>query len=70
MRLPGITWRKVGMTSNHHAPYDLDYTRATMGGATSCDSVSGAAAYTVRPEYLDRFCVFRPLSLNILTVSV
>ena len=30
MRLPGITWRKVGMTSNHHAPYDLGYTRATM----------------------------------------
>ena len=23
--------RKVGMTSNHHAPYDLGYTRATMG---------------------------------------
>ena len=21
-RLPGITWRKVGTTSNHHAPYD------------------------------------------------
>ena len=30
VRLPGITWRKVGMTSNHHAPYDLGYTRATM----------------------------------------
>ena len=29
-RLPGTTWRKVGMTSNHHAPYDLGYTRATM----------------------------------------
>ena len=29
-RLPGITWRKVGMTSNHHAPYVLGYTRATM----------------------------------------
>ena len=29
-RLPGITWRKVGTTSNHHAPYDLGYTRATM----------------------------------------
>ena len=29
-RLPGITWRKAGMTSNHHAPYDLGYTRATM----------------------------------------
>ena len=24
--------RKVGMTSNHHAPYDLGYTRATMDG--------------------------------------
>ena len=22
--------RKAGMTSNHHAPYDLGYTRATM----------------------------------------
>ncbi len=29
-RLPGITRREVGMTSNHHAPYDLGYTRATM----------------------------------------
>ena len=29
-RLPGITWRKAGLTSNHHAPYDLGYTRATM----------------------------------------
>ena len=29
-RLPWITWRKVGMTSNHHAPYDQGYTRATM----------------------------------------
>ena len=29
-RLPGITRRKAGMTSNHHAPYGLGYTRATM----------------------------------------
>ena len=29
-RLPGITRRKVGTTSNHHAPYDLGYTRTTM----------------------------------------
>ena len=29
-RLPVINWRKAGMTSNHHAPYDLGYTRATM----------------------------------------
>ena len=25
------------MTSNHHAPYDLGYTRATMGGTTSSE---------------------------------
>ena len=30
MGLPGTTRRKVGTTSNHHAPYDLGYTRATM----------------------------------------
>ena len=35
MRLPGITRRKVGMTSNHHAPYVLGYTRATMVGTKS-----------------------------------
>ena len=29
-RLPWITRRKVGTTSNHHAPYVLGYTRATM----------------------------------------
>ena len=29
-RLPVINWRKVGMTSNHHALYDLGYKRATM----------------------------------------
>ena len=28
--LPLTKRRKVGMTSNHHAPYDLGYTRATM----------------------------------------
>ena len=27
------------MTSNHQAPYDLGYTRATMGGTTSCELV-------------------------------
>ena len=30
MRPPVINWMKVGMTSNHHAPYVLGYTRATM----------------------------------------
>ncbi len=30
--------RKVGMTSNHHAPYDLGYTRATMDGTKGCET--------------------------------
>ena len=30
--LPLTKRRKVGMTSNHHAPYEQGYTRATMGG--------------------------------------
>ena len=34
MRLPVTNRRKVGMTSSHHAPYDLGYTRATMGSTT------------------------------------
>ncbi len=29
-RLPGITRRKAGMTSNQHGPYVPGYTRATM----------------------------------------
>ena len=37
-RLPGSTRRKVGMTSNHHAPYVLGCTRATMAGTMSCDT--------------------------------
>ncbi len=28
------------MTSNHHAPYDLGYTRATMVGTTSSELVT------------------------------
>ena len=30
--------RKVGMTSNHHAPYALGYTRATMGGTEGSEA--------------------------------
>src|SRR5690606_41527783 len=36
-RLPVTNRRKAGMTSNHHAPYDLGYTRATMAGTTGCE---------------------------------
>ena len=31
-RLPVTNRRKVGMTSGHHGPYGLGYTRATMAG--------------------------------------
>ena len=41
-RLPLTKRRKVGMTSNHHAPYDLGYTRATMVGTTSRKSVTAS----------------------------
>ena len=37
--LPGTTRRKVGMTSNHHAPYGLGYTRATMAGTKRSNTV-------------------------------
>ena len=35
VRLPTQVERKVGMTSNHHGPYALGYTRATMAGTES-----------------------------------
>ncbi len=38
-RLPGITRRKVGTTSNHHAPYVLGYTRATMAVTEGSEGV-------------------------------
>ena len=37
--LPLTKRRKVGMTSNHHAPYGLGYTRATMAGTKSSEIV-------------------------------
>ena len=38
-RLPMISRRKVGMTSSHHGPYGLGYTRATMGNTDGCEVV-------------------------------
>ncbi len=34
--------RKVGMTSSHHGPYELGYTRATMVGTEGCKSARGS----------------------------
>ena len=33
------------MTSNHHAPYDLGYTRATMVGTTSSETVTWSKSH-------------------------
>ena len=41
-RLPVQTARKVGMTSNHHGPYVLGYTRATMAGTESSHLAIGS----------------------------
>ncbi len=37
--------RKVGMTSNHHAPYGLGYTRATMAGTEGYKPARGSQSH-------------------------
>ena len=37
-RLPVINRRKVGTTSNHHAPYVLGYTRTTMANTEGSET--------------------------------
>ena len=39
-KLPAQAERKVGMTSNHHGPYVLGYTRATMVGTEGSNMVT------------------------------
>jgi hypothetical protein len=34
-----INRRKVGMTSSHHGPYEVGYTRATMAVTMGCYTV-------------------------------
>ena len=40
VRLPVRNRRKVGTTSNHHAPYVLGYTRATMAATEGSERVT------------------------------
>ena len=35
-------WRKVGMTSSHHGPYDQGYTRTTMVGTEGSQPARGS----------------------------
>ena len=48
-RLPGLTRRKVGMTSNHHAPYVQGFTHATMVGTTRLRACEGVLIAESRP---------------------
>ena len=38
------------MTSNHHAPYDLGYTRATMDGTNGCQPARGSQSQKPGPS--------------------
>ena len=42
-----INRRKVGTTSNHHAPYGLGYTRATMGHTKRGETVTLSKSHKV-----------------------
>ena len=50
MGLPGTTRRKVGMTSNHHAPYGLGYTRATMAHTKGSETARWSESQKNRPS--------------------
>ena len=38
------------MTSNHHAPYDLGYTRATMDGTKGSEAVTWSESHKAIPS--------------------
>src|SRR5690606_39750765 len=48
--LPVKNRRKVGMTSNHHAPYALGYTRATMAGTKGSDAARPSGSQKAGPS--------------------
>ncbi len=45
-----MTRRKAGMTSNHHAPYGLGYTRATMAHTKGGEGVTRSKPQKRRPS--------------------
>ena len=40
-----------GMTSNHHAPYDLGYTRTTMAGTTGSEAARWSQSYKSQSQF-------------------
>ena len=71
-RLPVINRRKVGTTSNHHALYDLGYTRATMvrteGGKLA--TVSGSLKAYRSPDWSLQLDSMKSESLVIANQNV
>ena len=49
-RLPLTKRRKVGMTSNHHAPYDLGHTRTTMAKTKGSEAARRSKPHKSRPS--------------------
>ena len=47
-RLPVTNRRKVGMTSNQHAPYDLGYTRNTMAHTKGSNTARWSKSHKLR----------------------
>jgi hypothetical protein len=39
------------MTSNHHAPYDLGYTRTTMAGTTGSEAARWSQSYKSQSQF-------------------
>ena len=67
-RLPWITRRKVGTTSNHHAPYVLGYKRATMAVTEGSEPARGSGT---EKSGLSSDCGLQPahMKLELLVIA-
>ena len=68
VRPPGITRRKVGTTSNHHAPYVLGNTRATM---VATEGSEAARRSESQKSHLSSDCGLQPahMKLELLVIA-
>ena len=66
--LPGSTRRKVGMTSNHHAPYVLGFTHATMADTKGCDTARWSESHKVGLSS-DWGLQLDPMKLELLVIA-
>jgi len=56
------------MTSSHHAPYALGYTRATMAGTMGCDPARGSKSPKAGPSP-DCRLQFACMKLELLVIA-